>query len=1020
MVIRRSNPSLVTALAIIAAILGFAAPAAAQAPGTIRGVVLDADFETPVAGATVTIASTGASMTTEGDGSYVFGNLPPGTYALTFAKPGFATQSRPGIAVNAGGVTEVDIELTGAFTDLEDFQVQDLDIGAGDEAGLQQLRLDAPALENAISAEQLSRAGASDAAAALNLVSGATVQDGKFAVVRGLPDRFVNSQLSGVRLPTADADKRAVELDQFPSSVIESVRVAKTFTPDQQGDASGGAVNVVLKGIPDETFVKFSGQVGFNSNVLDRTDFLTSERGGVNFFGDQRGEFDQPEDPTDQSQYGSVVGVSRGRAEPDSKWNVSAGGVFDLDDDVRIGAFMSIFYERESSFVDDGIDDSLWVLSPGEGLTPVTSGDNPTPTSDFKTSLFDVQRGSQEVQWGALGKIGVEVTDAHQVSLAYLYTRSAEDQAILAEDTRGKEFYNQLYFGVAYDPDDPMNPGNFNGDAASVAPYLRTETLEYTERTTETWIIDGRHELPVDDFGFENRLMFKAPVIDWIVAQSVARSFQPDKVQFGSQWLAPQFRPGIPAFGIPDRITDPVHGIFKPANVFALGNVQRIWEDIIERSEQVHVNVTLPFEQWSGTPGSFKTGIFRDEVVRTFEQDSYSNLGENALNFIGDFETLWSGIFPSQDFQPFGQPDPGIDVNYRGDQRIEAWYLMGDVPMNEEFKLIGGVRFERTSLDIVNDPDPGATYYPGSGPVFVALAPGVADVAFDQEDLLPSIGLAWTPNDQITFRAAYTETIARQTFKELTPIQQQEFLGADIFVGNPDLLPASVRNFDLRMDYTPYPGGLVSVSYFNKDLRNSIETVQRFIPGLSFTTPINFPEAELTGWEFEIRTDLGAFNEKLEGLTLGGNATVIDSNVLLPEAESALFSDPAILVPTTSRDVTDAPEFLYNLFATYDIEATGTQLALFYTVRGDTLVAGAGIAEQNFVPDVYATEFDTLNFTVTQAIGPYVKLKFSAKNLTDPLIEEVYRSPVIGPDVTRRAFTRGVDYSISLSAEIPF
>ena len=99
------------------------------------------------------------------------------------------------------------------------------------------------------------------------------MQDGKFAVVRGLPDRYVNSQMNGVRLPTADPDKRAVQLDQFPSEVIDNIQVSKTFTPDQQGDASGGAVNVVLKGIPDEKILKFKTGVEYNTQVTGKIPF---------------------------------------------------------------------------------------------------------------------------------------------------------------------------------------------------------------------------------------------------------------------------------------------------------------------------------------------------------------------------------------------------------------------------------------------------------------------------------------------------------------------------------------------------------------------------------------------------------------------------------------------------------------------------------------------------------------------------------------------------------------------------
>src|SRR5204862_6636040 len=153
--------------------------------------------------------------------------------------------------------------------------VQDVQIGGGTEASLLQLRLDSPALLDSISSELISRAGVGDAAAALKLVAGASVQEGKYAVVRGLPDRYVNSQMNGVRLPTADENKRAVQLDQFPTAVIDSIQVSKTFTPDQQGDASGGAVNVILKGIPDQTTFQFKVQTGFNSQIRGRDDFLT-------------------------------------------------------------------------------------------------------------------------------------------------------------------------------------------------------------------------------------------------------------------------------------------------------------------------------------------------------------------------------------------------------------------------------------------------------------------------------------------------------------------------------------------------------------------------------------------------------------------------------------------------------------------------------------------------------------------------------------------------------------------------
>jgi hypothetical protein len=239
------------------------APAVQEQVGSIRGVVYDADFDAPLAAAKVTTVETGQEVTTGDQGNFVFSQVPAGQYTLVFAKDGYVRQVKAKVVVTAGSLTEVSASLAGDFTDMEEFVVQDvLLMGAGTEAALLQLRLDSPSFMDSIGSDLMNQAGAGDAASALRLVAGASLQEGKSAVIRGLPDRYVSNQLNGVRLPSADPDKRAVELDQFPAAVIQSIQVSKTFTPDQQGDASGGAVNVVLKGIPEQSSLDVKGQRG--------------------------------------------------------------------------------------------------------------------------------------------------------------------------------------------------------------------------------------------------------------------------------------------------------------------------------------------------------------------------------------------------------------------------------------------------------------------------------------------------------------------------------------------------------------------------------------------------------------------------------------------------------------------------------------------------------------------------------------------------------------------------------------
>jgi outer membrane receptor protein involved in Fe transport len=255
---------------------------------------------------------------------------------------------------------------------------------------------------------------------------------------------------------------------------------------------------------------------------------------------------------------------------------------------------------------------------------------------------------------------------------------------------------------------------------------------------------------------------------------------------------------------------------------------------------------------------------------------------------------------------------PFVDVDYKGDQDISAWYFMVDLPLTSFLNVIAGVRFERTKISIINDPEEDATWLPpgASGPV--TLNPGDADVTFEQHDALPSIGFVLTPFEQLTLRGSYTETVARQTFKELSPIRQQDFLGGDVFIGNPELQMSALKNYDLRLDYTPYPGSLISGSWFYKDIKRPIEFVQQNA-GFTFTRPVNYPEGKLRGFEFEIRQDLGHFWTELAGLSMQANATIIDSEVTLPDDEIEKFASPALMVPMTTRDMVNAPEYLYNI-----------------------------------------------------------------------------------------------------------
>lgn len=968
--------------------------------GGIRGTAMDQDFEIPLPGVKVRISETGQETETAESGSYFFESVESGVYTLLFIKEGYGRITKPEVVVTGGQLSDADVVLAGEYEEMEELVVRDIQLGGASEIGLLNLRMESSALMDSIGADLMSQAGASDAAQALTLVPGTTVQDGKYAVVRGLPDRYVSAQMNGVRLPTADVDKRAVQLDQFPSAMIESIQVSKTFTPDQQGDASGGAVNVVLKGIPDGPVLKASVGVEFNTQVLDAgDDFLTYKGGGLNYWGSD----DRDPQPSGTSWSGAV-GISRDDAPMNYKWGVTAGDLIELDSGIKIGGLASFFYDRDVSYV-EGRNDSFWIENPGGPMTPRYSQGTPQQ-NEFYTKLFDATQGDEEVQWGGMAAIGIE-SENNALSFLYSTTHSAVDRAVLLENTRGKHYYFP-----GHDPYDPTSPGFSGTDDLDASPYTREETLEYTERDTATLQLHGKHTVSFPEWGIGDYFNLLDPEIDWTVAQSSSALNSPDKRLFGSKWIPENIVPGInfpPYLVLPPSTNAATHRPKLASANINLGNLQRIWKKVEEESDQYFINGMFPFEQWSGDKGYLQLGLFNDKVERTYKQDSYSNFGESGAFYEGDWNDRWSARFPSEShiITP-----ANIDVDYDGAQKISAWYYMVDFPVASFLNIIGGARYESTEISIVNDPEADVKWYPNG--VETDLNPGDADVDYKQDDVLPSIGLELMLHEKLICRASYSETVARQTFKELTPIQQQEYLGADIFIGNPNLQMSDVNNYDLRLDYNPYPGGLLSLSWFRKDIDQPIEYRKRLFSSFIGTTAENYPSGEMDGFEIEVRQSLGTFWNALEGLSVGGNYTLIDSEVTLPQSEQDEFSAPNIMASRTTRDMLNAPEHLYNINATYALERFGTEFGLFYTVKGDTLISGAGIANGNLVPDVYEEERGALNFTVSQKLGKHMKLVFKAKNLTDPDIQEIYRPPN-GDDVVKQAYKKGIDYALELS-----
>lgn len=251
--------------------------------GHIAGKVYDKETGAPLRGVALILEGTDIGTLTDGQGSYRLEAAPVGEYKITFFKAGYIEASITNAKVTEGELLKLDFALPPRPAEMSDevYELQDFTVTADEvfsqNVALLALRQQSVASVDALSSEDMSKFAASDAADALKSVTGVSISGGKYAVVRGLDDRFSTTSLNGIVMPSPDPDRQAVPLDIFPAGLLDSVVTQKSYTPDQPGESSGGAINLQTKAFPEEFMLKVSGSVGYNSNATGESDFYLAE-----------------------------------------------------------------------------------------------------------------------------------------------------------------------------------------------------------------------------------------------------------------------------------------------------------------------------------------------------------------------------------------------------------------------------------------------------------------------------------------------------------------------------------------------------------------------------------------------------------------------------------------------------------------------------------------------------------------------------------------------------------------------
>lgn len=990
--------------------------------GAIRGRVVDAEFYQAVPSAEIALEGTQSKITTSDDGSFFLNGVAPGIYTVLASRSGYTRERVSNVVVTAGQVTEAEIRLTAEVVELDDFVVSVEDIIEQASAlSPTSLAADMQSFSTAIGSEFLAKlGGGGDIGNAVKRLAGTSVVDSRYVVIRGLSDRYNVVVLNTARLPSSDPDKRAVNIDIFPSNLVDTIVSSKTFTPDMPGEATGGFLNIVTKSIPAKPFVNLSIGSAYNTQSSLNPNFLSYRGGGTGFLGTSgdralpgelrsstlltlpldgpsfRG-FNPPlitpspevvanRDRAARLLAGQSMGVTTKEAPIDFSFSLSAGTTLEDFMGGRLGVVGALSYAKAHRL--------------RRGFRGVDSlGFDPVEQRNLLGTdrLFYYEEGEESLLAGALFSLGWQNDNQDTIKLTFFSNLAAEDQA---------------QFGIGEDISTNNLDDGFNPIEEGL-PIIR-ESIVYTERKLSTIQLSGEHIFSDD----------KYIKVDWAAAYAWSSQDQPD-IRFSNY-----------GFDIPNN------QYFGLSNDIPGERFERIWRRLDDSNYNMNMNIEIPIgESGDGKErAKIKAGVAFDHSDRIYVTENFAYkvdylpqpIGYTPLTRISpndQFGLTLADQLNQADLNDSFQNPPNFNIDstylartrtpppterYTARQNIAAGYMMATFNVSEDLEVVAGARVESTDISVRAGSDFNALDPLAGGFIFNDLITGepipldeVLNPGIEATDLLPAVALAWDVADKVTVRGSIARTIARPTFKELAPVLARDPTSGAFFVGNVRVDRSEIWNYDVRGEWFPNPGDLVILSLFSKLITSPIEAVNLG----SVQTVFNEDAASIYGIEIELAKKLDEWGPILDDITLGFNYSKMISQVQLTE-----FSRRGRQIAglELNRQLQGQPDYTMNFNAQYDNVDLGFSAGMFLNITGELIYQVGGVSGSTVAPDVVQETFTSLDLFFSKKLFDDWELKLRVGNFLNTERRRIFSTGTQkgGPFDTSRD---GTIYSVSLS-----
>ena len=626
----------------------------------LNGKVINSKNE-PVPSATISIQGIGRTFAADVEGRFSIVLEAGKKYSISISSTGYNSKTIDEVEVK----TNEDNNLTITLEDktLEQVVVR-TSVRKETTSALINFQRNNTSVSSGIAADFIKRTPDKNTGEILKRVSGTSIQDNKFVIVRGLGDRYNTAFLNGAQLPSSEPDKKAFSFDVIPASVVDNIVINKTATPDLTGEFAGGLIQVTTKDVPTKNFLTIGIQLGYNT-ISTFKDFYSNERGDKDWLGFDDGRRNVPQGfPGSRQEYNALINQPNGEARqleatrlfgnevyrekkytagPIQTYNLAFGSAKRFKNGGSFGTILSVLFRK-----------GMQLFNVERGLFEEDG------TEVFK---FNDQQNKYSVNLGAMANFSY-VKGKHKISFKNLFNQYLEDNYYIRTGSNIER----------------------GGDIS-----LRSSVLN--QRTFYTGIFEGNHQ--ITNSGWK---------VYWNAAYSLNEKKQPDLR------TSAYFRSGIGSTNVFEWDQD---------------DTRRFFSSLKDHGVSGSIALTIPFNAF-GEKQSLKAGGSGLLRFRDFKSRIFRYVETSDADFLNGYRTLpYDRIFDPANIAVNGfvlDEFTNNEDKYFAISSLNSGYLMFDNKFSEKWRVIWGARIEyfeqflhtkdRSAKRIIINPEHGTIFFP--------------------------------------------------------------------------------------------------------------------------------------------------------------------------------------------------------------------------------------------------------------------------------------------------------------------